>query len=492
MSPDPSKIQWDTTSEGPNEASIKWDTQEPALEPKKPRTVVEELKRQLGLSARLGANILTGTGGVIGDFGVGAYNAATGSKLPMPSEAQAKMLTQLGLPEAEGLGEKAVQFAGNLIGGSMDPLNVAARVATAAKNVPAAFGSVGPTANAKTVQELHDAGLKLPPTSMGGGAGSRAMEGFGGKAHLNTQMRAENQPIIQKWVAAETNLDPRNLTDEAINAANKALSNEGYQPIRDLGTLKLYGQSPASRYGMEIRDIERNYRTIDKAGAISDRVRDLKTRTMNADDLLERISQLRSDATDAFRSNETNYGKALRQLADATEDQISRNLTSPLLVQQYRAARTQIAKNLALRDMLVDPDNGLVSTAKAAKLREDGVKLTGGLLKAAKAGDKPFVHATDAPMTGQGTPFNWGDTLYAGGGLGLGGLIGGATGGIPGAAIGAGAVAAGRYGARRAVMSDRMQAALAKGMQENPSILGPMMQGGMLQAPDDITSLFQY
>jgi hypothetical protein len=171
---------------------------------------------------------------------------------------------------------------------------------------------------------------------------------------------------------------------------------------------------------------------------------------MTTREAVTQIETLRSQATNAYRSNDANgnvLGQAYRRLADAMENQIERNLpNNPGLVANFRAGRTEMAKNFAVRDSLVDPNTGIVDPSKMFSQQQSGARLTDGLETIAKAGSPMYSNATRPPVHGEGIPVNWGERVFLlGGGSGLGGGMGYAlSGGNPlaaGAGIAAGLVA---------------------------------------------------
>lgn len=444
--------------------------------PKKGRGLRDELVRQLGLTARNFATIPTAVGGAVADFGYGATNLAklaAGQEVGNnpPSQQYQQALTRAGLPEASGPLEKVVEFFSQAVGGGLDPA-ISGITKAAAKIAPQGFQPAATTAKGDVVRELHDAGLKLPASEMSGGKVSRSLEGFGGSTHTATAAKYANQPRLQALAAAETKLDPKNLTEAAIKAASSEVWKEGYAPIKALGTIRT-----GRLYKQELAAIAGKNQAIDDAAQLTKRLDNINVSKMTADDALEHLSQIRADATDAFRADKSSYGRALRAAADALEKQIERNLpANSELLTNFRAARVQLAKNNAVREMLVDPHTGLISTAKAAKQIEHGVPLTGKLATIAKAGSKAFVNATDAPLRGEGTPLNLGDAAFMGGGGALGGLGGFLAGGPAGAAAGSLAASAAvpvlRSGARKIVLSKPMQAYLARQMGAQPSLFG--------------------
>lgn len=442
-------------------------------EPKQPKGVDlrSELMRQLGLTARHAVKGITGTGSAIADFGVGAANLM-GANLPMPSAEQDKMLTRLGLPEPKPGLEQAVGVGTQMVSGAMDPV-LNATQAVANQLAPKGFKPAVSSAKGDVVQELRDAGYKLPPTEMEGGSGTRLMEGVGGSARTATMAQAKNQQVSQDLAARALGLPKGTpLTEDTLASNAQRLVQQGYDPIKQLGTIRM-----GRVYQNELNSIEARFQSTDQAQQIANRVNTLRRSNLPADATLDRISQLRADATDAFRGDNSNYGRALRSMADALEAQIERNLpaNSPLLA-NFREARIGLAKTRAVEQMLADPSTGIISTVKAAALERNGVPLTGELKTLARAGSPLFARSTGVPARGNPPPVSYGDSLFLGGGMGSAPFTGGA-----GMALAA--VPAVRSGLRHAVLSEPIQNMLAKAMQGQPSMFGPAAARGMVASP---------
>jgi hypothetical protein len=162
------------------------------------------------------------------------------------------------------------------------------------------------------------------------------------------------------------------------------------------------------------------------------------------------------------------------------ENQIERNLSNwhpEEVVQAYRQGRQQIARNNAVKDMLVDRNTGIIDPVKAYKLVEDGVPLDGPLRTIADAGSPVFSAATRAPK-GKAPTLDTVDLLSGAGGVGAG-LF---TGGIGASAL---AVPAARVAIRQGLTSQAGQNLMARKLYDQPQMLGMspeflqrMMTGG--------------
>lgn len=478
LSIDPSKVQWEDA---------------PKQEVKKSRTFTENLMRQAGLAARAGIDIATGTPLAVADFVTGAKGVLTGKHSKPPSRiAQELMTSELGLPEEETTTEKLVGLGTRLVGGGLDP-SMSGLTAKFAATLPKGVAG-SPSAQRQTTLELKRAGIKTLPHE--GTKVGRAALGFSDEARVAADMQTKNQPVLQALIAKETHVSPKELTDDALAAAAKVHIREGYEPIKKLRTINTTitpkGEKPYIRQLVEILD---KFQTIDQANKLAAKVEKLAVTQLKPEHALERISQIRSDATDAFRADNHNYGRALREIADVLETQIERNLPrGSSLLEKFKSARVELAKNYAAREMLVDPHTGVVDTDKAFKMLERGDKLTGGLLTVAKSGSPLYHAATKAPVRGSGSTIGLRDLYPVGGGAvvgaGIGGLVGGPAGAGVGGALGSLAVPPMRIGARHIAGSQMVQDLMEKGLIKQPQMFGAPAQATMAGMPDDLLQLF--
>lgn len=81
------------------------------------RSITEELARQVGLTGRAAYEGILAPATAASDALVALYNYGTNSKLPLPSQAQGQMLTNVGLPAPENRVERAVQVGAQSMAG---------------------------------------------------------------------------------------------------------------------------------------------------------------------------------------------------------------------------------------------------------------------------------------------------------------------------------------------------------------------------------------
>ena len=107
----------------------------------------EQLKRQLGLTARMGVTGFTAPATAALDFLSGAYNVGANlvgspSRMPLASEAQQQGMTQLGVPEPQGMLERGVQAGGAAMMGTAVPAAVLKGIPAAAPLVENMFAQI--------------------------------------------------------------------------------------------------------------------------------------------------------------------------------------------------------------------------------------------------------------------------------------------------------------------------------------------------------------
>lgn len=156
-------------------------------EPPKSRSVVDELGRQIGLTARAGYEAFTSPATAVLEAGRTAYNLgaqALGSESRLPSfyTEQSKALTSAGVPEPETRLERAVQAGtqamASTAGAAKVLPNVPAFAADLARQIPsAAVANLVAQPTAEIVKERTGSDLAAFLASMGAGAAGAAGTG---------------------------------------------------------------------------------------------------------------------------------------------------------------------------------------------------------------------------------------------------------------------------------------------------------------------------
>lgn len=384
------------------------------------------LKRDAGLVARAGLNAVAALPNMAADFGVAARNLVTGSDYPLQSQMWSQGLTDMGLPEPQGLREKASSIGLEIAMGGKLP------APQAKVQAPANFTPQS-TVRANTLREAQKEGLVVPPSSANPSTMNRLLESIGGKVATQQDASLSNQAVAN--MLANRSLgrpEGAMLTEEALQAVRNSAYSQAYAPVRGLGSIRLDAQ-----FSKELDDVTS---TIDKVAKqypklantrLSDMIQSLKTETVNSidnsrsygavnsDTAVDTIAMLRERAKDSFRQGDSEAGKAYRAVAKAFEDAIERSLErggkeAKKILESFREGRKLIAKTHSVEDAL-NEGTGNVSIRKLAQQLAKGKPLSGELETLARFGQafpKAAQEITDSPV-------NHLDVLLSGGVAGL-------------------------------------------------------------------------
>ena len=225
-----------------------------------PMGSVDDLMRQLGLTARAGITGATAIPAMMADALTGLVNLGTGKQTMMPSSTGLQnLLDYIGLPKPQSAQERVVQDITSGLAGVAGPAAVAGRMAPAAKeffttNLPAQVGSAAGAAGLSGYAREEDAGpIGQLLASLAGGAG-----GGMGMVGSTKQMREANIPAVmrtaQEFVRPLTEAGREVITGKVLRSLARepetAIENiaafkptvPGYQPTtaqasRDIGLI---------------------------------------------------------------------------------------------------------------------------------------------------------------------------------------------------------------------------------------------------------------
>lgn len=165
-----------------------------------PMGSIDDLMRQLGLTARAGITGATSIPTMMADALTGLVNAGTGKQTMMPSsKGLQNLLDYIGLPKPQSAQERVVQDITSGLAGVAGPAAAAGRMVPAAKeffttNLPAQVGSAAGAAGLSGYAREEDAGLmgQLLASLAGGVGGGMGMVGS------TKQMREANIPAVMR------------------------------------------------------------------------------------------------------------------------------------------------------------------------------------------------------------------------------------------------------------------------------------------------------
>lgn len=386
--------------------------------------------------------IAQGVGQGIADLSAVAHHAIDPSK----SFAERKQEYEQGIgkytnPETD-LGKKFSEAAGAALKPVGDALAIPGKVAGAAAGEfgasPETQKSVEDQTNAVTGGLLMRAGAKTPapvaaapikppslvtraiqsgytlkPSEAGGKVGKVA-EGLSGSPKLEVEASVKNQKVTNKLAAQELGINGA-ITKASLEQAKKAPS-AFYKTVAD----KLKTFSPDASYANDIQGISGTKGlSLAAKKEIGNLQKQYTGQNMTAADALAEMRQLRAMSNKMLRGpyNPDLEARAIamKKISDAIEKNMDRQAKAsrdPYLLDQFRAARTQLAKIHSVEDAMVGPD----VSAKLLARQNKGGKLSGNLKHIAEVADE-FPNVTrDASKLKNKVPVTVLEGVAAGGG----------------------------------------------------------------------------
>lgn len=306
----------------------------------------------------------------------------------------------------------------------------------------------GPTPQmAQSIQQARNLGYVIPPTQANPSMLNRIMEGVAGKISTAQNASARNQQITNELAAKSLGLAKDTpITPEVITGL-RSKAGEAYT------NLGLSGQVIADKsYINALDDIAKPYVTAMQGfpdappSPVLNLVQSLKSPSFDASSAVEKIKQLRTSADDAFRTGNSDIGRASKKAADAIEGALETHLNKTGqtdLLSKFRDARQLIAKTYTI-EKAANTTTGTIDAKKLAAQLQRGKPLSGELKSIAQF-SQAFPKASQTTETmgslPQLSPLDY-----------VAGIIGGAsTGGL-----GAGAILA-RPALRAAALSSPVQ-----------------------------------
>lgn len=285
-------------------------------------------------------------------------------------------------------------------------------------------------------QAAQRLGVVVNPAEANPNVKTKMLVGATGEALVNAKAVRENMPKWNELARQDLGL-PANtpLTPEAFEKARAAHS-APYDAIRKMGTLQPSNEVIGQIDQLRLDPLSTsNPAKAAAVNAVVDRTMSQIATGLSGENVVGQIRGFRKDATRVLQNPnatpididiaETNLG-----IANALENLIEGNISNPKMLDEFRAARTALAKTYDW-ERATGVTTKQVDPAVIAKLAEKGKPLTGTLADIANvAGNFPEVASLNTPRE----PLLY-QRLRRGG---VGGTAGFAMGGPVGAAIGAG------------------------------------------------------
>jgi hypothetical protein len=288
-------------------------------------------------------------------------------------------------------------------------------------------GSVlrGPGQTPQLVQAIKDAraaGYVIPPTQAKPTLANRMLEGLSGKITTAQNASAKNQAVTNKLAAKAVGLAAdQQITPQALKGI-RDVAGQAYEAVGQSGTIR-----PTQAYNDALDKIVKPHLVAHvgfpnaKTSPVVEIVDSLRSDVFDAASAVAKIKELRGAADDAFRTGNTDIGRASKAAAKALEDAIEDHLTTTGatdLLKNFKEARQLIAKTYSVEKAL-NPATGTVDARKLGQLVKNGKPISGDLKKAADFALQ-FPKASQA-VEGMGSlpqtsPLDW----AMGGGLAMG------------------------------------------------------------------------
>lgn len=355
------------------------------------------------------AGEVAGTAGAGGLVAGAAAKVAPGLAAAAPGLIEATRTAGMSAAGARGAAGLATRMAGGAIAGAasaglVNPEDVGsgAAIGAAAPVVVQSAAKAG-AAIARTlkgpmqspevaaaVKAARDAGYVIPPTQAKPTLANRAIEGLSGKITTAQNASAKNQQITQALSAKALGLPGDTpLTPEVLDAVRSS-AGAAYDAVSSAGAIvpsTAYSNSLDKISAQAIRAAE-GFPNAAESPVIR-MVDSLRSSGFDSSSAVAKIKELRSSADDAFRTGNTDMGRAARAGAKAIEDELERHLQSVGrgdLLKNFRDARSLIAKTYTVQKAM--SATGTVDARKLAKELQKGKPLSGELRQAAEFGGR--------------------------------------------------------------------------------------------------------
>jgi len=284
-----------------------------------------------------------------------------------------------------------------------------------------------------TIRQAQQEGFVVSPGSISPSSQNVLLERIGGKTRLEQAASSSNQQTTDRLARRAVGL-PENqpITSEAMQRIRADEFNTGYAPLQNLG------QMPTDNiFQNTLNQIDQRYTGAGRSfpGAVPDVVAQTiapyRVGAFNSADALQATRTLRQQATANFRNGNNDLAHAQRQISNALEDQIERNLANAgnpnaqAMLDQFRASRQRMAISHVVEDA-VREGSGSVDAKKLARDLQRGDYLTGDLRTiGAFANVAPRVNQPPSQFGAPGTATMLGRGMTGMVAAGLGAMTGG-------------------------------------------------------------------
>lgn len=336
-----------------------------------------------GKAGYVGGAMLAGAPTVMGAGmntirGAAAAGAMTGAAQPVASD-EGDLLEQKAKNTAIGAGlSSAGQALGQAVGATARRITVRAAARQAARQA----------ANAEkdaTLAAAQQAGYVVPPAMTEGNMAGKILSGLSGKAKTEQLARIRNQRVTDRLARQALGVQADlPITENVTRAVRQAAYDAGYRPVSAVGNIPTDSayQNALNRITQQHAGAIRSFPDAAQ-NDIAAAIEPYRVQNFLAEDGISQIQTIRDQASDAFRTGNTQLGRALRGVSRAMEDQIERHLegggrNGQTMLNDFREARRMMARAHTVESAIRE-GSGSVDPAKFAEALRKGKPLDGEL-----------------------------------------------------------------------------------------------------------------
>jgi hypothetical protein len=233
-----------------------------------------------------------------------------------------------------------------------------------------------------------EAGYVIPPSQAKPGLVNGLLEGMAGKIRTAQDASVKNQRVTNELARKALGVaDDVPITKEVLSTIRND-AGKAYEAIRGAGQIM-----PDAQFGADLAKVTAKFQGAAKdfpelaKNEVADIVASVNKPQFSTDAAVDALAILRERAGAAYAKGDKSLGGAYKQISQALEDAIERNLRQSGqndLLNSFRDARTLIAKTYTVEKAL--NQSGNVNAQVLAKELNKGRPLTDELRLAAKVG----------------------------------------------------------------------------------------------------------
>lgn len=281
-------------------------------------------------------------------------------------------------PTAGAVTQATIQAAPSLLGRAAGP--VVKRALAESERAAGVLGKMNSKKDAG-LNAAREAGLVVSPNEAGAGIGSRTLESLSGEPKATKLASKKNQPVLNEIIQKDLGIPEDVPISRDVLAKIREEEGLKYEAVKKTGPV-----SADLQYKTDLRDLGRDFATAAKdfkhrkANPLTATLKGLDKPSFDAASAVEEVKLLRADADKAYRQGDKRLGSKFKGAAQVLDDLLERHMSkvgSPQSYNEYRAARTRIAKTYDA-DKALNDTTGNINADVYKKLKDQRKPLSGG------------------------------------------------------------------------------------------------------------------